>query len=275
MASTVKSYDSVFSTLTSIHAVLYGFYSCQRVCEVLSVMKDVPNNWIEWWNTENIVTPATWLNNMDVFVTASDALLGYNLQDIVLDIGSGPGYFADFLKDRVKEIHCLDTSQRYLAMCKNNFKGYNNLYFYKIPENNYTDLSFLHGKRFSAIICQSVIQYYRNINEVESLVTEVQKIASPGARFLISDIPIDSSLAARLYSLLKGALRKKRLLEISTMLFRLAVTAKYRAPYISPGLLTFSDEKLKQLIGKLNLDAEVLSNKLTINENRRHLLIRF
>jgi len=238
-------------------------------------MKDITNNWIEWWNTENVVSATTWLNNMDIFVTASDSLLCYNAQDTILDIGCGPGYLAAFLKDRVKEIHCLDTSQRYLDICKDKFFGHNNVFFYKLAEDNYTDLSFLNNQRFSIIICQSVIQYYKNTSEVENLIKEVKTIALAGAKFLVSDIPIANNLMAHIYGLLKGAFRKKRLLDISRMLFHIVTTAKHRKVYLSSGLLTFSDEKLKGLIYKLNLDAEVLSRRLTVNENRRHLLIRF
>ena len=238
-------------------------------------MRSTSNHWIEWWNTENIVSPATWLNNMDIFVTASDSLLRYNSQDIILDIGSGPGYLAAFLKDRVEEIHCLDISQRYLDMCKAKFADHNNLFFYRLPEDNYTNLSFLKGKRFSIIICQSVIQYYKETREVEKLIKEVQRIALPGARFLIADIPIANSMGGHVYGLLKGAFRKKRLWEISKMLFHTVTTAKHRRAYLSSGLLTFSDETLNGIVAKLNLDADVLTSRLTVNENRKHLLIRF
>jgi ubiquinone/menaquinone biosynthesis C-methylase UbiE len=238
-------------------------------------LKGITNDWIEWWKTENVVSPATWFNNMKIFVTASDSLLRYNSQDTILDIGSGPGYLATFLKGRVKEIHCLDTSQRYLDMCKDKLVGHNNVFVYKLNEDNYTDLSFLKDKTFSIIICQSVIQYYKDISEVERLIKEVQRIASPGARFLIADIPSDTSMIAHVYGLLNGAFREKRLLEISRMLFQTVTTAKHRKAYLSSGLLTFSDKKLKGLIGKLNLDADVLTSRLTVNENRKHLLIRF
>jgi hypothetical protein len=80
---------------------------------------------------------------------------------------------------------------------------------------------------------------------------------------------------AHIYGLLKGAFRKKRFLDISKMLFRIVTTTKHRKAYLSSGLLTFSDEKLNGLIGKLNLDADLLSTRLTVNDNRRHLLIRF
>jgi ubiquinone/menaquinone biosynthesis C-methylase UbiE len=238
-------------------------------------MKDLTNNWIEWWNTENIVSSATWLNNMEIFVNASDSLLCYNSHDTVLDIGSGPCYLAAFLKDRVKEIHCVDTSQRYLDLCKSKFKGYNNIFCYKLSDDNYTNLSFLENKRFSIIICQSVIQYYKNVSEVEILIREVQQLALPDGKFLIADIPINGSIVAHLYRLLKGALKEKRLLEISKMLLHTVTTTGHRKMYFSSGLLTFSDEKLNALIGKLNLNAEILSSKLTVNENRRHLLIKF
>lgn len=237
--------------------------------------KGIRNNWIEWWKTENVVSPATWFNNMEIFITASDSLLHYNEEDRVLDIGCGPGYLAAFLKDRVKEIHCLDISQRYLDICEETFAGCKNVFCYKLSEDNYTDLSFLHGKQFSIIICQSVIQYYKEIGEVEDLIEEVQRIASPGARFLIADIPTNMRMATHVYGLLKGAVREKRLLEISKMLLQTFATTKHRGTYLSVGLLTFSEEKLRRFIRKLNLDAEVLNSRLTINENRRHLLIRF
>jgi ubiquinone/menaquinone biosynthesis C-methylase UbiE len=238
-------------------------------------MKTSTNDWIEWWKKENVVRPVTWFNNMEIFITASDSLLHYNSEDTILDIGCGPGYLAAFLKDRVKEINCLDTSDRYLDVCRQRFAGYRNIFCYKLAEDNYTDLSFLRGQQFSIIVCQSVVQYYKEMGEVENLVKQVQRIASPGARFLISDIPTSSSLTTHVYGLFKGAVRGNRLLEISKMLFQTIASPKHRTAYLSAGLLTFSDAQLKELIDKLNLDADVLSARLTVNENRRHLLVRF
>lgn len=233
-----------------------------------------PDTWLEWWDTENVITHATWLNNMEIFVTASDSLLHYDSQDIILDIGSGPGYLAAFLKDRVKEIHCLDTSQRYLDLCRDKFAQDKNVFIYKLNKDNYTDLSFVKNKQFSIIICQSVIQYYKSVNEVEKLVEEVRRIASPGSRFLIADIPTTNNIVLLAYGLLKTALRNGRLSEIAKLLFQIA-TSKYGKAYSSLRLLVLSDEKLKGLIDKLGLDAHILSMKMTCNENRKHLLVRF
>jgi len=233
-----------------------------------------PNNWLEWWETENIVTEATWLNNMEIFVTASDALLHYNSQDIILDIGSGPGYLAEFLKDTVQEIHCLDTSSRYLDLCLNKFAKDRNVFVSQLDKNNYTDLSLLGDKKFSIIICQSVIQYYRSIKEVEHLIEGVRRIALPGARFLITDIPTTNNLILLTYGLLKTAFRKGRVGEVARLLCRIMVS-KYGQAYSSLRLLTMSDGELKELIDKLGLNARVLSISLTCNEHRRHVFIRF
>ena len=241
----------------------------------MRLMADITNPWVEWWNTENVVSPAIWHSNMEVFVTASEPLLGYHANDTLLDVGSGPGYLATFLKDRVKEIHCLDTSQRYIDICEEKFAGQKNLFVHKLNKDNYTDLSFLPDNKFSIIVCQSVVQYYRNVGEVERLVQEVRRVALPGAKFLIADIPITTSLMLQVCGLLKGAIKEQRLWEILRMMSRTLATTKLRKAYLSSGLLTFSNEILKELVGKLHLDAEVLRGRLTVNENRRHLLIKF
>jgi ubiquinone/menaquinone biosynthesis C-methylase UbiE len=237
-------------------------------------MTSRPKNWLDWWETENIVAEATWHNNMEIFVTASHSLLHYNSQDIILDIGSGPGYLAAFLKDRVKEIYCLDTSSRYLDLCRDKFAKDRNVFINQLDKNNYTDLSLLNNKKFSIIICQSVIQYYKSINEVEHLIEEVRRAALPGARFLITDIPTTNNVMLLTYGLVKTAFRKGRISEISKLLFKIA-TSKYGKAYSSLRLLAISDGELKELIDKLGLDAKVLSINLTCNEHRRHLLVRF
>jgi hypothetical protein len=140
--------------------------------------------------------------------------------------------------------------------------------------DDYTNFPFLAGKRFSIIICLSVIQYYKDTKRSRKVnQNKYRESLCPGQDSFIADIPNASGMVAHVYGLWKGAFRRKRLLEISEMFYTVA-TAKHRTGYLSSGLLTFSDTKLKGLIGKLNLDADMLT-RLTVNENRRHLLIRF
>lgn len=236
-------------------------------------MKNTPNSWIEWWNTETVYKPITWQKNMEIFIRATEPLLKYSAEDVILDIGCGPGYLADFLKDKVKELHCADTAERYLNICRDKFKEDKHVFFYKLDEKDYTNLSFFKAKKFSIIICLSVIQYYKNIDEVEKLIEEVHHITLSGAKFLIADIPITNSKTLDIYTVLNSSIKEKRLLEMINLLFQLRISDYYKV-HSSLGLLVFSIQKLEKLISKHNLDAQLVKIKMTSSENRVHLLIK-
>jgi ubiquinone/menaquinone biosynthesis C-methylase UbiE len=232
------------------------------------------NSWIDYWDTEDLFTDKKWLKDMDVFVRATHPLLNYNSDDVILDIGCGPGFLALSLKDTIKEIHCLDTSQRYLDICKHKLSGAKNVYFYKLDERNYTDLSLLKDKKFTLMICLSVIQYYKNIGELEKLIEEVRAVALPGSRFLIADLIVTNQILLDIWGVLKTACKEKYLFETLKYLIK-ARTSNYFRTRDSLGLLVISVEELEGLINKLNLKAEILDMQLTSASNRRHLLIKF
>jgi ubiquinone/menaquinone biosynthesis C-methylase UbiE len=244
--------------------------SARRAC----IMRETANNWLTYWNEETIFTDADWRKNMEIFVRATDPMMNYTTDDIILDIGCGPGYLASFLKDRVKEIHGVDTSERYLEICGKKFAQDHNVFFYKLDNDNYTDLSFLRTKKFSIIICLSVIQYYKSITDVEKLIEAVRGIALPGSRFLITDFQTNTGTFSDVYGILKTGFKERFLCKALLFLFR-ARTSKYYKIRSSLGLLTLSVENLNELIDKLHLNAQILSMKLTVNENRKHLLITF
>lgn len=75
-------------------------------------MREVNNikGWIEYWNTDTV-----FLNIMGkiagFFFSRTMPILNYSSEDTVLDIGCGPGDLEYLLKDEVKEIYGVDTSQ--------------------------------------------------------------------------------------------------------------------------------------------------------------------
>jgi len=237
-------------------------------------MGENTDNWIAFWNEETIFTDADWRKNMEIFVRATSPIIKYNSDDIILDIGCGPGYLASSLKHRIKEIHCLETSERYLEICKKKFEQNQNVFLYKLDNENYTDLSFLGNRKFSVIICLSVIQYYKNISQVENLIEQASRIARPGAKFLIADIQVSTGTFSDVCGILKTGLKEKFLREALLFLLR-ARTSRYHKIRSSQGLLILPLEKLNEMIVKLHLDAQILHTQLTVNENRKHLLITF
>ena len=235
---------------------------------------ETPATWIDYWKTEDIYHDANWQINMDIFVKGTIPLLKYSSADVILDIGCGPGYFEAFAKDVVREVHGLDTSDRYLEACRRRFQAVHNLFFYKLDEANYTDLSFLQPKRFSKIICLSVVQYYSDVGKVERLIEQVRQLALPGAHFLIADIPVNSGLAPDLWGTFIVGVREAGFAETLKLLMR-AQSSAYHMTRSTKGLLVIPLAELNAMIRRLNLKAEVLSTRMSTNENRRHLLITF
>ncbi len=240
-------------------------------------MKDankLEKTWIDFWKTGNVTSERILQLNMDIFIKSTDPILNYNNEDIVLDIGCGPGYLPAALTQRIKEIHSLDISERYLDICRNRLRQYKNVFFYKLDENNYTDLSVVKGKKFSKIICLSVIQYYKNSHEVEKLIKEVQGITLPGAKFLIADIPTNTTTYSDIWSILKMGFTEKCMYESIRNLIKHRISDYYQLRS-KVGLLVFSKDRMNNLMQKHNLDAEILTTQMTINKSRMHLLIRF
>jgi hypothetical protein len=138
---------------------------------------------------------------------------------------------------------------------------------------DYTDLSFLDGRTFDKIICLSVIQYYRRKNEVRDLMVAVKRLATPGARFLIADISVETGLLADLSSLARSAFRERMFLETVRFLGR-ARFGDYARLRRSVGLLKFDRRELLQFAQEAGLEAELISRRLTVNDNRSHLMLR-
>lgn len=237
-------------------------------------MKNELNNWVDYWDVESIVSDTNWKTHTDIFLKATDPILNYSDQDTMLDIGCGAGHLAADLKDRVKEICCLDTSQRFLDLCRQRLGHNPNVSFHRLDPAHYTDLSCLNGKKFSIVVCLSVIQYYQSVKEVERLISEVRRVALPGARFLIADIPTQPGMVSDLYRMLIGAVRKRCFLKTLKLLCKTQFSP-YRRTRSSLGLLTLSSQCLHGMIDRLGLDAKLLSTHMTLNESRRHLLITF
>jgi len=237
-------------------------------------MKKKAETWTDFWKHEDITSETMSRLNMEIFVQSTEPIMKYNEEDIVLDIGCGFGFLPAFLKGKVREIHCLDISEKYLDICRKKFGKFNNLLFYKLDENNYTDLSTVNTKRFSKIICLSVIQYYKNINEVERLIEGIQEIALPGAKFLIADIPRDTKPYLDIWSIFKAGVRGKCVYETIKHLIKLRVSDYYqvRSKF---GLLVFSEDILNALMRKHNLNAQIFTTQMTINKSRLHWLISF
>jgi SAM-dependent methyltransferase len=234
--------------------------------------KDKSPIWIEYWNNDN--TFAEMMKSIAPhFIEATKPILQYNPRDVVLDIGCGPGNLEYYLKDMVREVHAVDTSEKYIEECRKRFDGEENLFFYKLDADDYTDLSFLRDRGITTIICLSVVQYYNDVKEVESLIRSVRDIASRDALMLIADLPVEHGALADICSNLRISFRKRILFQTIEFMFQMRFSSYHHARS-SRGLLRFSEDSLKQLIEDGGIDAKILKDPLTFNRSRLHFLIK-
>jgi hypothetical protein len=91
-------------------------------------MADITNAWIEWWNTETVVSPSTWHRNMEIFVTAWSRS-GLQRAGYYLGRRLRPRLFGGVSERQGERNPLFDTSQRYLDMCKEKFAGQKTSWF--------------------------------------------------------------------------------------------------------------------------------------------------
>jgi 2-polyprenyl-3-methyl-5-hydroxy-6-metoxy-1,4-benzoquinol methylase len=232
------------------------------------------NEWIKFWQEQSTVSDKLLGRLLEVFVERAKPVLRWHAGDTVLDIGCGPGELARMIKDQVREIHGVDISRSYIDRARERFARDRNVFFHELDPEHYTDLSFLQPRRFSLIICHSVVQYYRGLDELRSLIIEVGLIASPGARLIIADIPSGEGKLSEAAGLALAGLKGGYLREVLKTFVGLLGQTYLRAR-TSGGLWNLEPEILLHCAGGTVAGVEVLEQPLTAYRSRRHLLLRY
>jgi SAM-dependent methyltransferase len=236
-------------------------------------MTQPAHNWSQYWDTQSDMGDDAWRKNCALFLSGSRGFFPFSAQDRVLDIGSGPGFLADALQGRVRAIHCVDTSRRYVEAGRKRLAGAANVSFTLLGEDT-LDFSFLGQERFSRIVCASVIQYFKHTGEVERLIAAAQAHALPGALMLIADIPEPHPFLKDLAGLVRTAWRQRYLLQVLRFTLR-SLRSDYSRLRKTVGLLTVRREDLEAIVARLGVRGEWIDAPLTLNDSRRHYLIRF
>ena len=235
-------------------------------------MNPSPSTWIDYWDRDRLFRPI--MKSMtQYFFERSKAVLTYDRNDVVLDIGCGPGYLEECLNGIVREIHGVDTSTKVIEECRRRFRDTGNVFFHTLNPDNYTDFTFLEGIHFTLAVCLSVIQYYRRPEDVATMIRNVKRVSAPGIRLLIADIPVHNNVISDSFELLRGAAAQKILGKAIRFLF-LSARSEYRQLRAVQSLLCFPISKLHKLSEDLDLEICWVKKPLTFNRRRVNLLIR-
>ena len=232
-------------------------------------------NWLNYWNEKNIWIESELLKkNTEIFYQKTSNIFNYNKKHVVLEIVCGNGDFANKISSKVGEIYCLDTSQVSINICKNNILKKDNVKILKLNKN-YTDLSFLKNKKFSIIIFNSVVQYYKSQEEIIDLVKSVKKIAMKDARFLISDIVVTNDKIKKYGKLIYNSLFCGYFVPLIKISLKLLVDKKYSNFQKNQPSLIVNIDKLIEDLSVFVKDVTIVNEILTVNPARKHLLVQF
>ena len=232
-------------------------------------------SWPIYWNKKNIWTNSDiWKKNNEIFFNKTSNIFNYNKKHTVLDIGCGNGDFAKKISDKVGLIYCLDTSQEFINLCKINVSNKNNIKILKLGDD-YTNLSFLKNINFSIIIANSVVQYYRSQEEIMNLVKSVKKIAVKNAYFLIADIHVIDNKKKSYSKLIYNSIINGYFISLMKMGLKIFMNKEFKDMIEhQPPLIVNLDKFIKDLSILAN-KVTIINENLTINPDRKHLLIQF
>ena len=240
--------------------------------------KSSTSAWVEFWRREDVYRKADWVICQKVFSRAIETIWRLRPTDRVLDVGCGPGYIAELLRGRVRSVCGLDISARYVEECRRKFRDVPGWEFFELPPD-YLDFRILDVRRFDRILCFSVVQYYRSLDEVLRLVDEVERYAAPGALLLLGDMAfrtghgiLRSSMATLRKSLSEGFFWKQL-----AFLSR-ASRSSFLAALKEQGYLEFSPEdvsRMREALSRKGLPTDLHELPLALKENRFHLLVHY
>jgi len=230
-------------------------------------------NWLDYWNKKNVWTNSSlWKKNSEIFYKKTSRILQYDKKQKVLDIGCGSGDLINKILDQVEQIYCLDTSEEYINICKIKFSTKKNVTVIKLGKN-YTDLSFLKNIKFSIIIVNSVLQYYKSQDEVINLIKSIKSIASVNAKLLIADLHVVTNIRKSYLSLILNSIINSYFWPLVKMNFQLMFNKTYSNTEKSQSLLFVDFDKLVKNISSFTKKVNVIHDNITVNVGRKHLLV--
>ncbi|SOD90773.1 class I SAM-dependent methyltransferase [Spirosoma fluviale] len=231
------------------------------------------STWLDFWQRENEFDESM-STNFNYFLERVETHIPLAKTNRVLDIGSGPGNLEDAWHDRVAEIHGLDISKRYNELARTRHVDSPNVFFHDLDPNDYLNFSPVANRQFDVIIVMSVVQYYRSIGEVEQLLQLIKRVAAPGARALVCDLMVGESFLSDVLGILKRSLLQGKLIATLKLLVRLRFS-HYHTVRKENGFLVIPETEWLAMCERVGLKAQFINEPITLQQERRNLLITF
>jgi SAM-dependent methyltransferase len=231
------------------------------------------DNWVDFWKEKNAFDDSMGVN-YGVFLEKVEKYIQPKSTDVVLDIGSGPGHLEDAWWAKVKEIHAVDISKRYNDIVRDKHRAHPNVFVYDLLERDYLNFSIVGDRTFDIIIVMSVLQYYKDKDEVKRLISSTQQLAKPGGKMIIADIMAPTPFVKEVVQVLGDALKKGKFFSYLYLFVKLRFSPYYQTRK-QAGFLVLTADDWKEIISDLKLNARFTEEPLTLQKNRKNLLVKF
>ncbi|MDR0828266.1 MAG: methyltransferase domain-containing protein [Desulfovibrio sp.] len=229
-------------------------------------------NWVEYWNREEAMSGDFWQAQADFFVRRIRRELDFDSSGSLLDIGCGRGHVAAALAPLLRETHGADTSALGIEEARKVYADVPNLFFHHLDPAAYLEVDRLPVRGLNFIFCISVVQYYKNIGEVQKLIGNAKKIVAPGGVLLLADLLIDYKLCLDIAGVLLGGLESgtffAKLAEVFSGKHNLYARIRSENP-----VLTLRRGELEAVCAAENTRLRFIRQNLTGNRFRAHALI--
>jgi SAM-dependent methyltransferase len=204
-----------------------------------------------------------------------EKVLPLKLSDRFLDIGCGPGFFIDAIKDKCELVHGTDISEKYIQLCKQQYAQYPNISFSVTKPYDYEKYhQLIIDNKINKLLMLSILQYYKTEADVKTLISSLNN-TSKYQKFIgvLADIiPKNHSTLGDILSITKHAVKKGYTLKFFRFLL-FAVFSDYRKTKKN-GMLQIDRSFFNSIANELGLKIEFV-NDLTIHSGRYSVLIYF
>lgn len=233
----------------------------------------MPKNWLEFWQRKNEFDN-NMLDNYNYFLQKVEKHIKVLPTHAVLDFGSGPGHLEDAWHKKVAEIHGLDISERYNTIGREKHKNNPNVFFHQLNASDYLNFSVLNNKKFDIVIVMSVLQYFKNKQEVVTLLQNIKTHSNSGAKVLICDLIVHAGMVSDLLSILWKSIFNGKLFSKLYFFYKLRFSKYYQLKN-TQGFLIIPETEWIEICNELNLNAIFIKESITLQKDRKSLLIQF
>ncbi len=222
-----------------------------------------------------------WKENPKLFVKVMEMSTQYVAKKLIqhklitssttlLDFGCGPGYLANELKGKLTSYYGVDISINYIETARTKCADATNFQFKEVLLESGVDgllTAVEKGKQFNTIIILSVIQYFKNKEEVAQLLHNCKLLLAPSGKIILADvIEDDKGLWKDAFSVLIDSIQHFYLLSFVRFMFRVKLS-KYNTLRKEHQLLHLSKNEVVAMGEKLKLNVEILPT-ITLQSSR-------